>query len=138
MLLSAHLLNNVSDVNHFEVVSTLETVQGDTSDIYFRLTDASVDKSFDPPGRRYIPAVGSAVRVTITDIDEGTSIEVQATQPFADDRSIWKLAHAPQSGADLSALVGTYALKLRLTEGQKTKYAFVSQALTVRRASPEF
>src|SRR5512133_3763167 len=138
MLLSARPLNSVNDVNHFDTVTVLEMTQGDTSDIYLQLVDVSVDKSFDPSGRRYMPLAGATLQVTIQDIDSGTTIVASATQPFANDTSIWRVTHNVGAGVDLSALIGTYALKLKLTEGPNVKYGFVSQALSYRRNTPEF
>lgn len=117
MLLSARLLNNVCDINSFELTQTLEISAGDTSEIYLQLTDASVDKTRDPAGRRYIPPSGSTLQITIEDIDSSVSITKVATQPFLLDASIWRIAFDPIADATaIAGLQGTYALKLTLIE----------------------
>lgn len=117
MVLSARMLNGVADVNHFEVVQTLEAIQGDCPDIYFVLIDASVEKTKDPSGRRYVAATGSTLQVTLRDINSSVTLTKYATQPFSGDLSIWKVTYDPVTDSTKwASLVGTYALKLTLTE----------------------
>lgn len=117
MLLSARILNNVADVNHWEAVQTLEMTQGDAQDIYFTLVDASVEKTKDPIGRRYVAGAGATLQVVIQDMDTAVTLTKYAAQPFPGDLSIWKLTLDPVADAvAIAGLVGTYAMKLRLTE----------------------
>ena len=117
MLLSARMLNGVADVNHFETVATLEMTQGDIQDVYFVLIDASVEKTRDPAGRRYVAEAGASLQVTIQDIDSAVTVVKLATRPFAGDQSIWKVTLDPLVDAvSIPAICGTYALKLKLTE----------------------
>jgi hypothetical protein len=117
MLLSARILNNVEGVNAFEVVPSLEVVQGDAPDIYLALIDASCDKRFDPPGRRYVPRAGATLKVVLQDINTAVTMTTYATQPFSGDKSIWKVAFNPTvNAASIAGLAGTYALKLTLVE----------------------
>ena len=117
MLLSALMLNGVCDINHWDVVQTLEITQGDAPDIYFVLNDASVSKTKDPHGRRYVASAGATLQIVIQDIDSAVTLTKYATQPFPEDKSIWKVSFDPVTdGPSMSGLAGTYALKLRLTE----------------------
>lgn len=117
MLLSALMLNGLCDINHWEFVQTLETTQGSAPDIYFQLIDASVNKTKDPLGRRYIAGAGATLQVVIQDIDTAVTVTKYATQPYADDKSIWKISFNPVTDSvAIAGLVGTYALKLLLTE----------------------
>jgi hypothetical protein len=117
MLLSARMLNGVADVNHFEAVQTLEFTQGDAPDIYFVLVDASADKALNPAGRRFVAGAGATLQVTLQDIDSSVTLVKYATQPFPEDKSIWKFSFDPVTdSAAMAGLVGTYALKLKLTE----------------------
>lgn len=138
MLLSARLLDGVLDVNHFETVAVVEFYQGTGPDIYLQLVNKGADQENVPPGRRYVPAANSALEVTITNVDPALTVVADATQPFAEDGSIWKVANDPQNEVDLTALLGTYSLKLKLTEGTKVTYGFVNMALNVKSSSPEF
>lgn len=117
MLLSARILNNVVDVNTFEVVSSLEVVQGDTPDLYFALIDASVNKHNTPHGQRYVAPSTATLKVVVQDINSAVTVTKYATRPFPGDQSIWKVTYNPVTDATtIGALVGTYALKLTLTE----------------------
>jgi hypothetical protein len=117
MLLSARILNNVADVNHFETVVSLEVVQGDAPDIYIALVDASVEKHNVPPYRRYVAPTGSTLKVVIQDIDTAVTLTKYATRPFSGDQSIWKVAYTqPADITSIASMAGTYALKLTLTE----------------------
>lgn len=133
MLLSARMLNNLSDINHFDVVQTFEVTQGDAPDIYFVLIDASVEKLRDPAGRRHVAVAGATLQVVIQDIDSSITVTKFASQPFPQDLSIWKVSFDPVTdGPSIAGLMGTYALKLKLTEpgtvlpaawGRGTNYA---------------
>jgi hypothetical protein len=134
MLLSARLLSGVTDVNTFEVVTTLEMTQGDQQDVYFQLIDASVQKFASPKGRRYIPPSGASLRVTVQSLDSNQTLVGSATQPFSGDLSIWKFRWPlpPYQNADYDpdSVVGTFALKLVLTEPGTTLPAAWSDATT--------
>jgi len=117
MLLSARMLNNVNDVNNFEVVQTLEMVKGDVAVIYLALIDASTEKHRDPTGRRYCAATGSTLKVVIQDINTAVTLTKYATRPFAADQSIWKVTlDLVMDAVAIAGLCGTYALKLTLVE----------------------
>ena len=117
MLLSARMLNNVADVNTFEVVQTFEATQGDRPDVYFQLVDASVLKLNNPAFRRYIPAFGSVLTATLKDMNTNQTIAAQCSQPFVGDKSIWKFRWpAATATFNPNLSVGTYALKLTLVE----------------------
>lgn len=116
MLLRARMLNAVASVNAFEVVQQVQFTQGDTIDVYFQLIDATLDPAprYIPAGRRYMPAVGALLTVRLDNIDDNIQVTRSATQPFAQDPSIWKVTVV---GTD--AIVGTCALVLTLTESGK-------------------
>lgn len=117
MLLSARILNNVADVNHFEVVTSVEVVQGDAPDIFFALVDASVNKHDSPPHRRFVAAAGATLKVVLQDINTAVTLTKYAVRPFPGDQSIWRISFDPTTDATaMAGLVGTYALKLTLTE----------------------
>lgn len=96
-LSTALMLQNVKDVNTFDVVTTVTVLGGsDNVNVYIRLWQADREE-------RYIPETSSTLTVTFprnltTDAtdDPGPSnqdILISATNPFTpDDRSIWLAA----------------------------------------------
>lgn len=129
MLLSARMLNNVASVNAFDWAENVEFTQGDQVDVYFQLIDASLDKAvkgYVPAGRRYMPAAGATLSVTIANIDDAVQIVRSASQPFANDPSIWKV-----SVLNSDKIVGTCALVLVLNESGKKTYGRLEAAVLV-------
>jgi hypothetical protein len=132
MLLSCRFLVDVSSVNSFEAAATVEINAGAATTLFIQLMDISVDRKeqgFNPPGRRYMPAVGATLSATFTNTDTGPSQDISetmgprlnpavprnivrpATQPHAQDPSIWSI---PILGSD--PLQGTVNLAVTLTE----------------------
>jgi len=129
MLLSARILNDVASVNSYEHAQAGEFTQGDAASVYFQLTDASLDGAihgFNPSGRRYIPATGATLQVVVDNIDDGKKITRTATNPFPDDRSIWKLDFIASD-----TISGTCSMQLTLTEGLLIRRGLVKNALRI-------
>ena len=116
MLLSARPLKNVASANVFEYANTFEWTSGDTVTVFFQLIDAQLDRpedGFVPPGRRFMPAVGSTLTVTLQTLDQLKQIAGRvATQPFPLDPSIWSFNVL---ASDLCT--GTANLRLSLNQG---------------------
>lgn len=109
------MLKDVANVNVWEPDTSLSWTEGDQLTIYFQLIDASVDKpdqGFNPPGRRYVPANGATLSVTLENIDQAKQLTRFAVQPFAGDNSIWSL-----SIMSTDAIRGSPQMRLTLTEG---------------------
>lgn len=118
MLMGIRFLTNVGNVNIFDFIQQLEITAGDTQAIYFQLIDLAVDRSdesFNPPGRRYMPAANSTLMVTLTSVECGKVVIRSATQPFTQDPSIWTFTIL---GSD--PIQGTINMNLRLTEPTRT------------------
>lgn len=98
MLLSAQLLADVADVNRYRTVNQVEARAGSTIDVYFRLVDREADKDASPPGRRFIPAANSTLVVSLKSVYPRKQLAFPATNPFPDDRSIWKFTISPNDG----------------------------------------
>jgi hypothetical protein len=129
MLLSARILNNVANVNVFSYDDTARFSEGDAPDIYFQLTDASLDRSadgFSPGGRRYMPTAGATLQVTLGFIDDTKKVVRAAVQPFPLDPSIWKLTLLTTD-----KVRGSADLQLKLTEGSKVTFGVLRQAISV-------
>lgn len=129
MLLSARFLNDVANVNSFEYALVAEFTEGDPASVYFQLIDASLDKAIDgfvPSGRRYVPAAGATLQVTVESIDDAKEIVRLATQPFASDGSIWKVDFLATD-----KIRGTANMRLRLTEGAVVRTGLVKSGLRI-------
>jgi hypothetical protein len=117
MLLSCRFLIDVAGVNSFEYANTVEFYFGDSQSVYLQLIDASLDRNdqgFSPAGRRYMPAAGATLEVTLNSVDDAKKLVRTATQPFVNDPSIWLI---PILSTD--TIKGTVHMKLRLVDGSK-------------------
>lgn len=128
--MSSRFLLDVNGVNSFEYSAQVEIASGDTQNVYFQLIDASLDRSeqgFNPPGRRYCPAATSTLAVTFVNTDSAKQFVRAATQPFAQDPSIWTV---PILGTD--PLLGTVNLKIILTEPSRQLSAVFMPGVVLR------
>lgn len=110
MRINAKILKNVADVNTWQYANQAYIQEGQANSIYIQLVDLDKthpdEKSEALPDFpvRYIPqgAVNS-VSMTFLDIDSDTEFSVTGSQPFADDKSIWKIdltdAQLPNTGS---------------------------------------
>jgi len=129
MLLSARPLTDVANVNSFQPTTTAQFTAGDAGTFYFQLIDKSVDlgnEGFSPSGRRYMPAAGAVMSVRISSINDAITVVRVATQPFANDPSIWAM---PLLTTD--KLNGSYSMRLTLTEGSKITNGFADHVLNM-------
>lgn len=118
MLLSLRFLTDVSSVNSWESVSAVEIYSGDSQTLFFQLVDASLDRpeqGFRPSGRRYMPPAGSTLRVTFVNLDDAKKVVRVASQPYAQDGSIWSI---PILSTD--PIKGTSTMNLELKEPGRT------------------
>ena len=129
MKLSAKILKNVDSLNAW-VVSESWTVRnnegvGESISLYFQLVD------LDREGIRYIAASGSTMQVTFPNLDDSLVITLTATNPFADDRSIWKVdllsTQLPSSGN----------VKFSITESGSTRTFSVFNAMQIEKVNSE-
>jgi hypothetical protein len=128
MLLSARLLNNVTDVNHFDSVMAQEMNQGGQTQVYFQLIDLSQDCERSPRGRRYVPGAGAMLSVIVQHLDNAKKLVKTATQPFpTTDPSIWSFVI---NSTDTSVR-GTVDLVLTLSEGTVVRNCRLQGALRV-------
>lgn len=137
MLLSARMLDSVVTYNDFIVVDEARFTEGDSLFVYFMLIDLNKDNNptkFRPSGRRYIPAVGATVSVTIKSNDDSSTLVKVADQPFpADDRSIWRIQILATD-----ELAGTFTMQLTLTEGATVTHGVVRAGLSVNSQTEAF
>lgn len=132
MRLNAKVLKNVANVNSWYYSNQAHVQEGQINEIYVQLVDLDKvpgnDKSSVLPDNplRYIPqGAVNALEATFPSIDDAADLVVSATQPFADDKSIWKItlsaAQLPKSGN----------FKLKLTEDGADKFILVKNGVSV-------
>lgn len=131
MRLSAKILKNVANVNTWEYANQASVQEGQANEIYVQLVDLDKvpgsDKSVALPDNpmRYIPQ-GTTVgaEATFPSIDDAQELVIVGTQPFADDKSIWKFSltssQLPKSGN----------FKIKLTEDGVDKYILVKSGIS--------
>jgi hypothetical protein len=120
MKLSVKFLKNVENVNNFQYIKQWEISEGSDHDLYFQVIDKLKEDlrymSQDPDVE---------MKVQFQGLDSDSPIEKEATQPFVDDKSIWKITlsdtETPNSGA----------VRFAITENEKTKTFNVEQAIVV-------
>jgi hypothetical protein len=131
MRLSAKMLKNVANVNHFQYEDQVYILEGSTNEFYFRLVDLNKltygkdSESLPDHPLRYIPAVGATIEVEFDSLFDDEKFTVNATQPFPEDRSIWKV----QLNDDQLPRTGNFIFTL--TEGTNTKRVVVRGAISV-------
>ena len=114
MRLSARPLIDVANVNVFRPATVWQFTESDASYLYFQLIDESLDtaaEGFNPPGRRYCPVSGATLSVTFTSVDVLKELARSATQPFTEDKSIWRV-----QTLSTDILRGSLTMQLTLTE----------------------
>ncbi len=133
MLLTGRILINVADVNTWEYADEARFTQGDQTYVYFQLIDAEKDKSAKLPGKRYTPASGSVLTMTIHSIDAAKTYAKVATQPFPGDLSIWRI-----QVLSTDTIVGTASMKISLTETSVVTRGVIKNALSITAQSNGF
>lgn len=100
MRLSAKIMKNIVDINHWQHANQAIIVEGQANSIYIQLVDldwstkASPEQSaaFNQYPIRYISqATTITVEMQFLNIDDAQEFSVSASQPFPDDKSIWKV-----------------------------------------------
>lgn len=127
MKLGYCFLDNVKDVNSYETASELELVRGNAGKLYFQLVDANAPLSDDcDVYLRYLPDAGATVTAVFDHLADSKKIERTATQPFANDPSIWVV--------DILATdqIALNSLEVTLTEGTTVTKAVRLCELRVR------
>ena len=124
MRLSAKMLKNVVNVNHWDYTSQVYISEGNVNEFYFQLVN--LDKTIDKNPIRYISEANIvSAEVFFESLDNSKKFSVQASQPFAGDKSIWKVSllstQVPNAGS----------IKISLTEGGVVKTFIVQSAIRV-------
>ena len=102
MRLYIEMLDSVCNVNNWKHVDEVTISEGEASDIYFQIINKSQHIRYMTQATSY------SVSAIFPDVDESQTIEVAASQPFADDKSIWKVS----LGSSQTPGSGTFLVKL--------------------------
>ena len=132
MRLNAKILKNVVNVNNWQYANQASVQEGQANEIYIQLVDLDKipgnDKSSafpDNPMRYISQGTVISVEATFPSIDDADELVIAGTQPFSDDKSIWKFtlsaAQLPKSGN----------FKLKLTEDGVDKFILVKNGVSV-------
>lgn len=111
MRLSAKILKNVNSVNSWQYVSQAFMQEGQANEMYIQLVDLDQSTSIvcekstanpEHPIRYISPATTVVVSALFDSLETIGQFNITATQPFATDKSIFKLsltlAQVPNSG----------------------------------------
>ena len=129
MLLSARPLKDVASVNSFRSTTQFNFTEGDSPLLYFQLVDSSLDtwsEGFNPSGRRYMPAAGATLMVSLDSVNAYNKVLRMATQPFAQDPSIWAFQILSSD-----AIRGTIPMKFALNESSKITNGVVQNCINI-------
>jgi len=119
MRLSAQILENVHNINSYEVVSEAHLSDSGPNYIYIQIVDLS------KKGIRYMSqAAAYSVSAMFTDIDDSQEFEIVASQPFADDKSIFKISFTSSQVPNS----GTFVVKL-IEDGVERKFKVVQSLI---------
>ena len=132
MRLNAKILKNVADVNNWQYSSQASVQEGQSNDVYVQIVDLDKvpgsDKSVVLPENplRYM-AQGTVVTASATfpSIDTAQEFSVIGSQPFADDKSIWKFSLTS------SQLPKAGNFKIKITEDGNDKNILVKNGMSV-------
>jgi len=127
-------MKNVVDVNHWQHANQANISEGQANTMYIQLvnldwsTKASPEQSsaFAQYPIRYIsedPALG--VEAQFLNIDDAQEFTISGTQPFPDDKSIWKF----DLTSDQIPAAGN--MIINITEGGVVKSFLITQAIKV-------
>jgi hypothetical protein len=101
MRLGAKILRNVVDVNHWQHADQAHIAEGESNHIFIQLIDKDWSTKSSPektgafteyPIRYISDATTITVKAKFLSIDDDQAFEVTATQPYADDKSIFEFS----------------------------------------------
>jgi len=127
MVLTALPLNSVASVNVWQYDDVIEFTEGDPASVYFQLVDSTLDRSRVPAGKRYVPATAATLVCAVEALNDAKKISRTATNPFPDDRSIWKLDFY-----STDSIRGTAGIRFTLTEGTAIRTGYAKNILRIQ------
>lgn len=134
MRLSAKILKNVIDINHFQQANQAMLVEGQINEIYVQLVDMDWSTKASPeqssafiqyPIRYISQATVFEATANFLSIDDDEAFSVIGTQPFADDKSIVKFSLSD------TQLPNAGNMTITISEDGVERTIFVQNALNV-------
>lgn len=125
------MLDSNSTLNNLKYMNQIIITPGSTVTILFQLVDLDTVQEANKFGNRYMPADGASLEIDIQSVNDVNSLNKVATQPFADDKSIWQFS---LSATETEEMSGTN-MKLTLTEGLNISVGKAKQVLIVEPTS---
>lgn len=129
MNLSVRFLSNVANVNSYIYIDRPTFYEGDSADVYFQLVDKELDTpafNYYPPYRRFVPAAGTTLIITLMSLDSTKIVTKAAIQPFIGDASIWKFSVSPSD-----KLKGSVNMRIQLNQGGIITNTLIQPAINV-------
>lgn len=111
MNLSFRAINSDGTLNNFYQLDKINIVKENAATVRIQLID--LEKKLKEDALRYIPASGATMTVTFFRSQTADVVTKNASNPFADDRSIWQVALTAAEAAKVSSGF----LLVTLTEG---------------------
>lgn len=85
-------LDSVTSYNSFCEIKTLEVVNGNQTDLYFRIIQKNSTSCEDCDNLRFLPSSAATLQIMFENLDEALQITRYATMVYPnDDRSIFKV-----------------------------------------------
>ncbi len=131
MRLSAKPLKNVENVNNWLYANQVSVYEDQINDLYFQIVDlsknpqiTSVSSAYPECAMRYLSQTTVvSVSITFPAIDDDEEFSVVGTQPYTDDKSIWKFTLSS------SQLPKTGYAKFTITEDGVAKSFLVNSVI---------
>lgn len=130
MQLSVKMLNSSSSLNSLMYQNQTFVSSGETKTIYFQLID--LDMSNGNCSQRFIPTSAATVSVNFISLDIAKNISKIASNPFADDRSIWAIT---LNSSETASLAGVN-MNVTVVDGSNIYKTVASSVLVVNPKSP--
>jgi hypothetical protein len=134
MRLAVRPLIDCCSINDFVYSTRVEGVKGDALNYYFMIVDLEKNleqHGYNPPGLRFIPGDGSTLAVTVWNIDMTKRFTRQASNPFAQDLSIWMISLLPSDPLDCTISM-KFVLSDSITSPATQRTCYLPAALVLR------
>lgn len=132
MRLSARILKQVADGSNYDYANQFTYNQGSTADLYIQLVNLDYNSSNEVPGIPYHALTGATLQVVLSALNTANVLTAMATQPFANNSSIWKIS------IPSTALFSSGNVKLTLTEGLIISTGSIINGIIVQSSNTAF
>jgi hypothetical protein len=129
MNLSFRAINSDGTLNNFQQIDKINIVKENAATVRIQLID--LEKKLKEDHLRFVPASGATMTITFYRSQTADVVTKNATNPFADDRSIWQVTLTAAEAAKVSSGF----LLVTLTEGATVTKLKVNGIISVSSAS---